>query len=431
LELNEVNFEFIDAYVRRGRLPTFASLIERFGYSQTRSEQEYENLEPWIQWVTAHTGKTLAEHGVFRLGDIDRLNGVEQIWERLERENSIRVGAVAPMNARNEISEGFFIPDPWTATPSSGPTILRKLSAAIGRIVNANAAGGLSASDAFWMAIGALANARLGNYPEYLRLVVGSLRRRWLRAIFLDLLLADTFASQVKRTRPGFASLFLNGAAHIQHHYLFSSPVYEGPHKNPHWYLPDGDDPLLAVYELYDRVVKRVLEDFPDHRVMIATGLHQDPHDEVTFYWRLREHARFLQRAGIPYRDVLPRMSRDFLVVCDGDAQAVEAEHKLVAITDMAGVPIFEVDNRGSDLFVMLTYPKEITGPFTIRTADGVVDRFESEVVFVALKNGKHNGIGYFIDTGARRDSLPTEFPLTELPDLIARAVADGAGVSA
>ena len=37
---------------------------------KTRSEQEYELLEPWIQWVSIYTGKTAKEHGVFRLGDI-------------------------------------------------------------------------------------------------------------------------------------------------------------------------------------------------------------------------------------------------------------------------------------------------------------------------------------------------------------------------
>src|SRR4026207_498000 len=70
LELNEVNFEFVEAYTRRGELPNFAALFQQHGFTRTTSETSYEQLEPWIQWVTAHTGKSLAEHSVFRLGDI-------------------------------------------------------------------------------------------------------------------------------------------------------------------------------------------------------------------------------------------------------------------------------------------------------------------------------------------------------------------------
>ena len=70
LELNEVNFELLRRYIGKGELPTLAALLSRHGLIETSSEAEYEHLEPWIQWVTAHTGKTFAEHGVFRLGDI-------------------------------------------------------------------------------------------------------------------------------------------------------------------------------------------------------------------------------------------------------------------------------------------------------------------------------------------------------------------------
>src|SRR5688572_7063566 len=83
LELNEINFEYLEAYIARGELPAFRDFFARHGYSETTSEQRYDELEPWIQWVTAHTGKSLSEHGVFRLGDIVD-HDLPQIWERLE-----------------------------------------------------------------------------------------------------------------------------------------------------------------------------------------------------------------------------------------------------------------------------------------------------------------------------------------------------------
>ncbi len=43
------------------------------------------------------------------------------------------------------------------------------------------------------------------------------------------------------------------------------------------------------------------------------------------------------------------------------------------------------------------------------------IDDLAREVVFVALKNGHHNGIGYFLDSGARSAPGAEPIPLTEL----------------
>ena len=69
LELNELNFEFVEHYARIGALPAIARLLEAHGYARTRSETVYEHIEPWIQWFTVHTGKAFGEHKVFRPGD--------------------------------------------------------------------------------------------------------------------------------------------------------------------------------------------------------------------------------------------------------------------------------------------------------------------------------------------------------------------------
>jgi len=41
----------------------------------------------------------------------------------------------------------------------------------------------------------------------------------------------------------------------------------------------------------------------------------------------------------------------------------------------------------------------------------------------VALKNGEHNGRGYFLDTGLRKGEAPAEFPLKEIPARILSAL--------
>jgi hypothetical protein len=422
LELNEVNFEFVDAYARQGKLPAFARLLDRHGYARTESEKRYEELEPWIQWVTAHTGRSLGEHGVFRLGDIIN-HDIPQIWEQLE-ERGLRVGALSPMNAKNRLREpAFFVPDPWTRTEVSARPVLRALYRSIVQAVDDSAEGRISARSMLHLARGLLAYAAPANWANYVALALSSRASPWRRAIFLDLLLADVFTREVGRTRPQFASLFVNAAAHIQHHYLFSSPVYQGRCRNPSWYLPAGVDPLLEVYRLYDRILHSLERRFPDARLMIGTGLHQEPHEKITYYWRLRDHEAFLRRIGVPFEAVEPRMSRDFLVKCDSVSCAERAQQVLASALAADGVPLFEVDNRGRDLFVMLTYPHEITVDMEFDVGGRKYIGLKDDVVFVALKNGEHDGTGYFCDTGAERQSPRTApIPLRDISRLVREA---------
>lgn len=422
LEMNEINFDYIRGYAERGKLPVLSALIAEHGVVETTSERNDEELEPWIQWVTAHTGKPLSQHGIFRLGDIVR-HDIPQIWEVLEAQG-LSVGAISPMNANNSCrGPAFFMPDPWTPATVTGPALMQRLYGAVAQAVNDNAQARLTPSSMAWLAMGLAAYARPTNYAQYGRLALAALRGRpWTKPLILDQLLADLFIRQVRSKRPDFASLFLNAGAHIQHHYMFNSPIYSGGLKNPEWYIAQQYDPLLEVYELYDRIVGQVQRAFPDARLMLATGLHQDPHPEVTFYWRLKDHAEYLRKVGVPFQKVEPRMSRDFVVYCADAREAAEAERRLNAICAINGTPLFEIDNRGSDLFVMLTWPHDIPTDFEYRVDNMCRRDLHNDVAFVAIKNGQHNGIGYFLDTGAKADTCTASYPLTQLPQRIAAA---------
>jgi hypothetical protein len=422
LEFNEINIESALFYCARGCLPHLQRLIDSVGWQTTTSEHQYEHLEPWIQWVTAHTGLTLAEHGVFRLGDIVG-RGLSQIWEQLEQ-RGLKVGAISPMNAEHRVRDpAFFVPDPWTATGITAPRRLERLYRAISQVVNDNAQAKLTPASAVALLAGALSYARPRNYFRYLAAALTSHQRPWRRAMVLDLLLSDVFIRQVRATQPHFASLFLNAGAHIQHHYMFCADSYAGPHRNPEWYVPRGVDPVREVYELYDRILGDVRRAFPLARVMVATGLHQVPHGEVTYYWRLKDHAAFLRQIGVEFERVDPRMSRDFLVSCRDAEQAARTARVLQLAVAADGTPLFEVDNRGRDIFAMLVYAGPIERDFTFTVGSIVHRALHDNVAFVALKNGEHSGTGYFLDSGAAKGSVPAEFPLAEIPRRIIRAL--------
>ena len=423
LELNEINFDHVRRFVAMGKLPTLGRLIAAHGVAETTSEATYAEWEPWIQWVTAHTGKSLAEHGVFRLGDIVGRD-IPQLWEVLEAQG-VSVGAVSPMNATNKCrAPAFFVPDPWTDTDVSGPASLRWLHRAASQLVNDNASAKVTPGSAIRLAGAFAAHARPGHYARYLALTAGAARGKpWRKAIFLDQLLADVFVGQLRQGCPGFASLFLNAGAHIQHHYMFNSAAYEGAYQNPDWYISAGEDPVREVYELYDRTVADVIAACPSARIILATGLHQNPHDHLTFYWRLKDHAGFLRKAGVPFARVEPRMSRDFVVFCTDAEQAAAAERRLLAVRSLDGEPLFTVDNRGDSLWVEFVWQHDIPADFAARVDNQPIEGLREYVAFVAIKNGEHDPIGYVVDTARSAADAPERFALAELPQRIAAGV--------
>ena len=424
VELNELNMEYVSWYVSAGRLPTFGRLLARFGLTETTSEANYEEIEPWIQWVTAHTGLELKDHGVFRLGDI-RESSHEQIWEHLEA-RGLSVAAVSPMNAINRTkSAAFFIPDPWTQTEVSGGTVIRELYRALAQAVADNSKQRIEIRSYVAILVGWLANFRASSLPRQFRAMRRRKSQPWSAAIFLDRLLADVFVTQWNRSRPEFSSVFVNAAAHIQHHYMYSSAAYRGPHRNPNWYLPEGTDPLLDVYELYDEFLAELVALPGAPRLVVATGLHQDPQQEPIFYYRLRDHATFLRRLGVTATAIVPLMSRDFRIEA-GEASVIARDADLLrSVRAPNGAPLFEVDDRGDSLFVTLVYPGEIKSPFVPTGPHGSLGDIAQDVVFVALKNGQHNGTGYLMDTGGgTAGQRPSSMPLSGLFDYIVNICA-------
>ena len=430
LEFNEVNFDFIEKYLSEQDFPNFRRFIDAHGLCKTTSEHEFHKLEPWIQWVTAHTGLDADSHGIFRLGDIVN-SDIPQIWEELEREKNLTVAAISPMNARNAAARpAFFIPDPWTKTSVSGSWDLRQLSSSINQLVNENAHSRMTLSSIFGLLAGGLRNARIGSARTYASLVAGAARKRWLKALVLDRLLADTLITQWRKHRPDFTTLFLNAGAHIQHHYMYQSPCYDGPHKGSNDGVPEGTDPLLDAYRLYDQILGDVMKAAPDARIMFGTGLSQLPNPRLIHYYRPRDHKALLDMLGVEFVDALPRMSRDFLVVCESDGAARQAEAKLASVRAAHNdAPVFSIENRGSDLFCMLAYTDKIGADFSVTFSDGRIDNFDRHISLVTIENGIHRSTGFFSDSGISSQQLPSKLELTQIFTRVKKAF-DGRTVS-
>ena len=419
LGLNELNFEYIRFYINRGLLPNFKKIFEIQPPIETISEKEYNLLEPWVQWVTIHTGKAFKEHNVFRLGDIVNYPELSQIFEELEDEG-LSIGSVSPFNAENRLKNPtYFIPDPWTKTKVSGNWIIKGLYKAVHQSVNDNAKSKLNFKTIFSLCLGLLFMVPASRWFHYLNIVL-NINNPGSKALILDSLLADVHLSLWKKKKPDFSTLFLNSGAHIQHHYLFNSKAYKGNIKNPEWYCSENYDPLIGILTEYDTQIGRLLKQ-KDLKIIIATGLHQQPHEHLTFYWRLKEHENFAKIIGLKnFSEILPRMSRDFLIKFENETDALEAEKLLNSFYTLDDFKIFGVDNRGSSLFVELVYPNDISENDSIysKGSNFKLDNFKSHLAFVAIKNGEHNGIGY-LTSNFNLQISDNKIYLKDLKDLV------------
>ncbi len=406
LELNEINFDVVAKYVAAdpARFPALKRLLSG-SRVRTSCEKQYEELEPWIQWASVHTGKTYAEHRIFRLGDIVG-SGVPQIFEQLEQAG-YKVGAISAMNAENRLRQpAYFIPDPWTQTPTDSSWWSDSLWQAVSQAVNDNAQARITPKSALQVVLGLMRFARVSHYKKYLSFACACRGKPWRKSLVLDLLLHDVHWQMFNSKKPNFSTLFLNAGAHIQHHYFFNAEPLRrsSSNRNPAWYVLESEDPLADVLGLYDMIVGEYFAR-SDTDVILATGLAQKPYDRVKFYYRLNSHGDFLHRLGISFKEVFPRMTRDFLVQFEDQKQAQAAQDILAGVRVVDdNMPLFgEIDNRGHSLFVTLTYPLEITAKTQYQLRDRKAALLP-EVSFVAIKNGMHQEEGFaFFTPGAAR----------------------------
>ena len=394
VELNEINFDVVQYYIDKGiSLPAMQHIIES-GLVITKAESEYDHLEPWIQWVSVHTGKEYSEHNIFRLGDF--VNSKEkQFFEQVE-EAGFKVGAISPMNATNKLKNpSYFIPDPWTQTKSDESFLSKIITQSIAQSVNDNAQSKLTIKTILSLIFAFFILVRPSKYYSLIKYALSAFGKLWRKALFLDIFLYEIHKTLYKNKKPNFSTIFLNAGAHIQHHYFFNSPYVQSKElKNPSWYINENFDPMLEMLVVYDRLIADLIK-HKDSELIISTGLSQIPYTNLKFYYRLKDHKNFLDNIGIKYLDVMPRMTRDFLISFKSNEDAKIAEKKLSSIIVNSDKQLFgEIDNRGKDIFVVLTYPHEIKNDTYIKIQDKQIKLFD-KVVFVAVKNGEHYSKGY------------------------------------
>lgn len=417
LALNEFNFDLLEEGARTLSLPHLQTMLS-FHRTHTFTEETYESnlLEPWVQWVSVHTGTPASEHHIQHLGDVPHLK-TPQLWEQLHA-RGVTSGIWGAMNGCRNQASLFFFPDPWTASESAFPpelaqllNPLRSLSKQYGRCSYFDIAQ-QSRSLFALLQYNQLSKSFLRTLP---RLLLHALQFRGQHFVFiswLEELATQLFLKYKQRYQPDLSFLFLNSIAHLQHH---------------HWHANawTPQSPLAHGLRALDRMLARLLHaSLPNELFLVVNALSQTntQQDPPWILYRQRNQTQFLHTVGIPILRVEELMTHDALLFFATPQDARKAQDSLTRAT-LQGKPLFYVESYPEEptkLFYRLQYTDAVPqhAQFILHDRSW---RFFDLFTAIVQRTGKHIPQGTVL---ANRPFLPPTMANHELAHHILRLYA-------
>lgn len=408
LEFNELTPALMDRFIAEGKLPNFARLRESSRVFTSDAEEQEPYLEPWIQWVTVHTGMPYSEHGIFRLSEGNKLQH-KNVWDLIS-EAGESVWICGSMNAKREKNTaGYLLPDPWSSDLLPQPEALLPYFHFVQRNVQeySNDRVPLSKSDYLrFMQFMATHGLSANSVASILRQLISEKKTgtgRWRRAFILEKLQFDVFSAVYRRIKPAFSTFFLNSTAHMQHLYwrymepeLFTIPVERKKQLEYESSILEG---YLAMDQLLGRILELVGE---EASLILSTALSQQPclrYEETggKSSFRPRDFSQLLSFAGItsPCRPE-PVMAEQFWLRLDNESDAADAEKKLASLR-VGEERAFFAKRDGCGIFTSCMIHHALPDDATLRltNSDREVPFFDMLYAIGTSKSGMHhpNGI--------------------------------------
>lgn len=375
IEFNELSPSLIEGYMAAGALPNFKAFKRASQAFVTDAGEDGHNLEPWIQWVTLHTGLSYAEHGVFHLGEAG-LCEAPRLWN-IATEDGGNAWVCGSMDDRPGGIRAH-LPDFWSkqaAVPASLAPFQNLVRAFVREGKGDGAFGARGALDFARFMLGH--GLSLGTVVALVRQAFSEARGRgrWRRTDILDRLQFDLFRHVYKKTNPSFATFFSNSTAHLQHHgwseveqRVFLDSSVEGA---PGW----DRSPVFRSYRNMDRLLGEFMKlAAPDTALVLCTALSQQGNPGVnknSALFRPRDPAAFLRFAGVEDAyEIETAMAGLFGFRFASEEQARRAADKLSGVT-LHGAPLGIVEREGSKVIYNHARPSLPPGDAVIEAEGG------------------------------------------------------------
>ena len=428
LEFNEIEQELLQRGIEAGELPAFARLRKQSSRYTTDACDGY--LEPWVQWVTLHTGVTLEHHGALQL-TLGRDVPQPFFWERIAAAGH-RSWICGAMNGRDRDAPNLdLLLDYWTepSADSYYAPFACFANACVTRHIDRRhriRPSEALAFIAFMLRNGLRPGTALRVASQTTRAIAA--RQTWRLAFALEDLQLDLFLHRC-RLQPELALLFVNSVAHLQHNYWqdmdparFTDRQAAGRSRHA--------GAIPAGYRHLDRVLERALAvTSPETTVLLCSALGQEPrgddHPKGTTLYRVRDLPRLIAALAIPAPDRTVRTMADtFILEYRDEERAALSVERLASVRVGEAAP-FKPLRRGGKVLVDgdLTHA---TDPGSEMSVDGRPSgwRLEQLMTIGHHVGGVHHPRGLLWVRG--RFPLPEQapgdpIPLTEIAPAIER----------
>ncbi len=432
LELNELSPPLMDRFIQAGELPNFARFRREAEIFTTDAGEEPPFLEPWIQWVTVHTGMPYRAHKLFNLNDGHKLDA-PRIWDVLS-ENGRTSWVCGSMNPGYRAGfKGQLLPDPWTTEVRATSEELAGFLQFVQRMVQEYTSEKvpLSAVDyakfALFMATHGLSPESLIGLGLQLAEERTNHAARWKRAAALDLLLFDVFRHFYKKLSPSLSTFFANSTAHYQHYYWRNLDPDGFQIKPTAEDQAEHHDAVLYGYRRMDSLIGRFIELAGDSATLVfVTALSQQPYlkfeDEGgKVSYRPRDFDGFLSAVGVTgYAEVAPVMTQNFHVRYKDQQAAKNAAGQLEKLT-IGGEAVMAVHLHGDSIHAGCRLHGKIDRGAMIEGTATPVRFFDHLYQIEGVKSGMHHpdGMLWVRRPDRRHEVHPGRVPLTRVAPMI------------
>ncbi len=288
LELNEIHWRIVDRLIEQrgsGFLPNFEKLRKEGAWAVQSAVERAPLLDPWITWVTLHTGVPPAVHGASVLEQSAASLRAPRTWQYAATAGR-KVGVFGSISAYPPPPlHGFVVPGPFAPGDETHPPRLAPVQAVNRRytqvhnqttraptlVENTRTAVSLVRMGLRW---GTVAQVAVQLVRE--RLHAG---QRWRRVCLQPRLNFDIFASLYRKERPDFATWHSNHAAHFMHHYWRAWDDAAFRVKPSAKERQEYGEAVPEGYRLCDELIGRAMALLePDTVLVVASSMGQQPY---------------------------------------------------------------------------------------------------------------------------------------------------------
>jgi len=413
LEFNELCDNLMAEFIDSGELPNFERFKNASIVYTTDAEANGSALNPWVQWVTVHTGISHDTHGVARLNEGEKAAG-SFIWDKLSRDG-LSSWICGSMNTSYQSDfKGNLLPDPWAESIRPYPP--GKFDAYHDYVSQSVIGHSSDSKVSPYSFIAFLLKSRVRLDTIY-KLVCQLVHERinpeikWKRASLLDLIQYDIFRNVFVKDSPNFSTFFLNSTAHYQHHYWAEMRKLNDS-STVHKSKRGVGTSILHGYKTMDNILGKAMQLAKEKNadILFCTGLSQVEYvaseEGQRHYYRIHSFDKLVEKfdccKSAQYSPVMAEQfhlsfsSESEAEKCAEFLKAVEMEDNSAFHAGSSSNSVFLITTKGNKVYAQCACTKRVKqgARYVIRKTGEVCDFGEMFYRMPDVKSGKHDPLG-------------------------------------